>query len=151
MVTDDGNGMSHDDALLAFTPHATSKITTIDDLHHIRTLGFRGEALASIAAVSCVTLVTKTGGEAAGTKIVIEGGEIKERSLTGAPAGTRVLVEDLFFNTPARKKFQKSKNTELANIHAIMEGICLAHPDISFRLFHNRNGTAGDRPHARHP
>ena len=80
MVTDDGNGMSHDDALLAFTPHATSKITTIDDLHHIRTLGFRGEALASIAAVSRVTLVTKTGGEAAGTKIVIEGGEIKEHS-----------------------------------------------------------------------
>ncbi len=138
-VTDDGSGMSHEDALLAFTPHATSKIATIDDLLHIRTLGFRGEALASIAAVSRVTLVTKTDGETAGTKIVIEGGEIKEHSIIGAPAGTSVLVEDLFFNTPARKKFQKSKNTELAHIHAILEGICLAHPDISFRLFHNRH------------
>lgn len=138
-VTDDGSGMSDEDALLAFTPHATSKIATIDDLHHIRTLGFRGEALASIAAVSRVTLVTRTDDGAAGTKIVIEGGEIQEHAVTGAPAGTSVLVGDLFFNTPARKKFQKSRNTELAHIHAIMEGICLAHPDISFRLFHNRN------------
>jgi len=140
-VTDDGSGMSHDDALLAFTPHATSKIATVDDLNHIRTLGFRGEALASIAAVSRVTLVTKPEGAGhAGTKIVIEGGEVKEHAVTGAPAGTSVLVENLFFNTPARKKFQKSKNTELAHIHAIMEGICLANPEISFRLFHNRAG-----------
>ena len=137
-VTDDGTGMSHDDALLAFTPHATSKIASIDDLHHIRTLGFRGEALASIAAVSRVTLVTKTEHETGGTKVVIEGGEIKENTVTGAPEGTGVLVENLFFNTPARKKFQKSKNTELAHIHAIMEGICIANPDISFRLFHNK-------------
>ncbi|MDD1705281.1 MAG: DNA mismatch repair endonuclease MutL [Methanoregula sp.] len=138
-VTDDGSGMSQEDALLAFTPHATSKIAGIGDLDHIRTLGFRGEALASIAAVARVTMITKAGeGSAtAGTKVVIEGGEVKEHSLTGAPAGTSILVEDLFFNTPARKKFQKSKNTELARIHAIMEGICLANPEISFRLFHN--------------
>jgi len=138
-VTDDGSGMSHGDALLAFTPHATSKIAGINDLDHIRTLGFRGEALASIAAVARVTMLTKPGeGTAtAGTMIVIEGGEIKEHSPTGAPAGTSILVEDLFFNTPARKKFQKSRNTELAHIHAIMEGICLANPEISFRLFHN--------------
>jgi DNA mismatch repair protein MutL len=138
-VTDDGSGMSHDEVRLAFTSHATSKITIIDDLYHIHTLGFRGEALASIAAVSRVTLVTKTGGGSAGTKIVIEGGEIKEHVATGAPVGTSVLVENLFFNTPARKKFQKSKNTELAHIHSIMEGICLANPDISFRLYNNHH------------
>ncbi len=138
-VTDDGSGMSHDDALLAFTPHATSKISGIGDLDHIRTLGFRGEALASIAAVARVTMITKPGEDAgsAGTKIIIAGGEVEEHSPTGAPAGTSILVEDLFFNTPARKKFQKSKNTELSHIHAIMEGICLANPEISFRLFHN--------------
>jgi DNA mismatch repair protein MutL len=138
-VTDDGSGMSHDDTMLAFTPHATSKIASIHDLNDIRTLGFRGEALASIAAVARVTLVTKTADESAGTRIVIEGGEVREHAATGAPAGTSVLVEDLFFNTPARKKFQKSKNTELAHIHAIMEGICLANPEISFRLFHNQH------------
>jgi DNA mismatch repair protein MutL len=138
-VTDDGSGMSHDDAQLAFTPHATSKIASLDDLNRIRTLGFRGEALASIAAVARVTLITKTADESAGTRIVIEGGEVREHTATGAPAGTSVLVENLFFNTPARKKFQKSKNTELAHVHAIMEGICLANPEISFRLFHNQH------------
>jgi DNA mismatch repair protein MutL len=140
-IIDDGSGMSPADALLAFTPHATSKITRIDDLHRIHTLGFRGEALASIAAVSRVTLTTRlrNAGEVSGTKVLIEGGEIQETGETGAPEGTNVLVEDLFFNTPARKKFQKSKNTEIAHIHAILEGICLAHPEISFRLYSNQN------------
>ena len=140
-VTDDGCGMSAADAALAFAPHATSKITTIEDLHSIHTLGFRGEALASIAAVAKVTLVSKPrkSGAVAGTKIVISGGVQKENAEVGAPEGTSVTVEDLFFNTPARKKFQKSKNTEIAHIHAIMEGICLSHPEISFRLFHNKN------------
>jgi DNA mismatch repair protein MutL len=138
-VTDDGKGMSHKDALLAFTPHATSKIVTIDDLHRIRTLGFRGEALATIAAVARVILVTKMEGESSGTKVVVEGGKIQEHSITGAPVGTSIMVENLFFNTPARKKFQKSRNTELAHTHAIMEGICLSHPEISFRFYHNRS------------
>ncbi|HXX54533.1 MAG TPA: DNA mismatch repair endonuclease MutL [Methanoregula sp.] len=140
-VTDDGSGMTHDDALLAFTPHATSKIERIDDLRHIHTLGFRGEALASIAAVSRVTLVTRptTGSDPAGTRVVIQGETILEHAPTGTPAGTSVLVENLFFNTPARKKFQKSRNTELAHILTILEGICLANPGISFRLFHNRH------------
>jgi DNA mismatch repair protein MutL len=140
-IIDDGCGMSPTDALLAFTPHATSKITRIDDLFHIHTLGFRGEALASIAAVSRVTLTTRPYGTGvvAGTKVVIEGGKIKETGDTGAPEGTMVLVEDLFFNTPARKKFQKSKNTEISHIHALLEGICLAHPEISFRLFTDQN------------
>ncbi len=140
-VTDDGCGMSAADALLAFTPHATSKITTIEDLSRIHTLGFRGEALASIAAVSKVTLVSKprTRGVVAGERVVIAGGTVTENTGTGAPEGTSILVEDLFFNTPARKKFLKSKNTEIAHIHAIMEGICLSHPEISFRLFTNQS------------
>jgi len=140
-IIDDGSGMSPTDALLAFTPHATSKITRIDDLHRIHTLGFRGEALASIAAVSRVTLTTRprNAGEGTGTKVLVEGGEIQGTGEIGAPEGTNVLVEDLFYNTPARKKFQKSKNTEIAHIHAILEGICLAHPRISFRLYTNQN------------
>jgi DNA mismatch repair protein MutL len=140
-INDNGSGMSPADALLAFSPHATSKITRIDDLHNIHTLGFRGEALASIAAVSRVTLTTRlrNAGEVTGTKVLVEGGEIRETGEIGVPEGTTVLVEDLFFNTPARKKFQKSKNTEIAQIHAILEGICLAHPEISFRLYTNQN------------
>jgi DNA mismatch repair protein MutL len=138
-VTDDGCGMSPADADLAFVAHATSKIDSLDDLNHIRTLGFRGEALATIAAVSRVTLVTKPrdSGAVPGTRMVVEGGSIREKHGTGAPDGTSILVEDLFFNTPARKKFQKSKNTELSHIHDIMEGICLSHPGIAFHIHHN--------------
>ncbi|AGB02502.1 DNA mismatch repair endonuclease MutL [Methanoregula formicica] len=138
-ITDDGCGMVPEDALLAFTPHATSKITEIRDLDTIRTLGFRGEALASIAAVARVTLITRPRDDelAAGTRIVIAGGEILENSAIGAPGGTTVLVEDLFYNTPARKKFQKSRATELAHIIGMLEGIILAHPTIAFRLTYN--------------
>ncbi len=138
-VKDDGCGMSPADAALAFVPHATSKITTPADLNHIRTLGFRGEALATIAAVSRVTLVTKPrdSGAVPGTRLVIEGGTILDQAGTGAPDGTSILVEDLFFNTPARRKFLKSKNTELSHIHDILEGICLSHPETAFHLTYN--------------
>jgi DNA mismatch repair protein MutL len=138
-VTDDGSGMSPADAELAFAPHATSKITAIDDLFKIHTLGFRGEALASIAAVAKVTLVTKPRGSdtVAGTRLVVIGGVKKEKGETGAPEGTSILVEELFFNTPARKKFQKNLNTELARIHGLLEGIFLAYPQVSFRFSHN--------------
>ncbi len=138
-VTDDGCGMSPADAELAFSPHATSKIATIDDIFSIRTLGFRGEALASIAAVAKVTLVTRerSGAALAGTKLVVLGGKIIEKGSTGAPEGTNILVEELFYNTPARKKFQKNLNTELARIHAILEGIVLAWPQVAFRFSHN--------------
>ncbi|MGB9176542.1 MAG: DNA mismatch repair endonuclease MutL [Methanoregula sp.] len=138
-VTDNGCGMSPADAGLAFFPHATSKIASPDDLNRIRTLGFRGEALATIAAVSRVTLVTKprNSGIVPGTRVVVEGGTILETSGTGTPDGTSVLVENIFFNTPARKKFLKSRNTELAHIHDICEGICLSHPDIAFHLAYN--------------
>jgi DNA mismatch repair protein MutL len=140
-VTDDGCGMSATDVNMAFVPHATSKITTIDDLDRIHTLGFRGEALATIAAVARVTLVTKLrdSGAVPGIRFVIEGGEIRDTSGCGSPDGTSILVEDLFFNTPARKKFQKSRNTELAHIHDILEGICLTHPDVAFHM--SINGT----------
>src|SRR5665647_3256756 len=138
-ITDDGMGMTPDDAVFAFTSHATSKISGIEDLNHITTLGFRGEALASIAAVARITLITRLRGTSvSGTKVVVEGGKLLAKSDFGAPEGTSVLVEDLFFNTPARKKFQKSKNTEIGHIHALLEGICLSHPEISFRLFFNR-------------
>ena len=138
-VTDDGTGMSPADAEMAFAPHATSKISSVEDIFAIRTLGFRGEALASIAAVAKVTLVTKQKGDAAvaGTRIVILGGEVREKGNIGAPEGTGVLVEELFYNTPARKKFQKNLNTELARIHEVLEGIALAYPQISFRFSHN--------------
>ncbi len=140
-VIDDGSGMSPADAVLAFAPHATSKIRRIEDLPQAQTLGFRGEALASIAAVSRVTLVTRlrAPGIIGGTKVVVEGGNILQACDTGAPEGTSILVKDLFFNTPARKKFQKSRNTELAHIYAFLEGISLAHPGISFRLVTNRD------------
>ncbi len=140
-ITDDGCGMSPQDAALAFVPHATSKIADIRDLDTIHTLGFRGEALASIAAVSRVTLITKLqgSGTVAGTKIVIAGGIVKEHAAIGAPEGTSILVEDLFFNIPARKKFLKTINTELAHIHTIMEGVCFSHTECSFRLFYNNH------------
>lgn len=139
-VTDDGCGMYPDDAELAFVPHATSKIRSAKDLEAIRTLGFRGEALASIAAVSRVTLVTKPCDKEilAGTQVVIEGGERRDKRDVGAPEGTSILVEDLFYNTPARKKFQKSLPTELAHIQRAVGGAALSHPDVAFTLTLNR-------------
>jgi DNA mismatch repair protein MutL len=138
-VTDNGIGMSPHDAVLAFAPHATSKISGISDLDSLMTLGFRGEALASIAAISKVTLCTKPrgAGVVAGTRVVIEGGIIREQRETGTPEGTYILVTDLFFNTPARKKFQKSAAAEIAHITGIIEGLALAHPEISVHLIHN--------------
>ncbi|HDR73413.1 MAG TPA: DNA mismatch repair endonuclease MutL [Methanoculleus sp.] len=138
-IVDDGTGMSRENVRLAFLRHATSKLRAIDDLHRIRSMGFRGEALASIAAVARVEVVTKPRGSGAvpATRLVISGGEIVEDEETGAPDGTSVAVEDLFFNTPARKKFLKSTQTEVRHMYAIMEQIALAHPDLSFRLLHN--------------
>jgi DNA mismatch repair protein MutL len=153
-VVDDGTGMSEQNARLAFMRHATSKLQAIDDLHRIRSMGFRGEALASIAAVARVEVVTKPGGSGAvsATRLVITGGEIVEEGEVGAPYGTSITVEDLFYNTPARKKFMKSVQTEMRHIYAGMEQIALAHPEISFRLLHNgkekittqKNGTLLD-------
>lgn len=137
-VTDNGCGMGADDARLAFTPHTTSKIMCIGDLDNCRTLGFRGEALASIAAVSHVTLVTmeRDGGQSA-TEVIVRGGDLEKVTGTGAPAGTTITVRDLFFNTPARKKFQKTVGSEVTTITRTIEAFAIANPGIAFLFVHN--------------
>jgi DNA mismatch repair protein MutL len=133
-VADDGQGMSRDDALLAFERHATSKLRTADDLLSIATLGFRGEALPSIASVARVTLETATGDEAAGTHIEIAGGKILHVDDAALPRGTTLAVADLFFNTPARRKFLRAESTELAHVTALVTHYALAHPEKHFEL-----------------
>jgi DNA mismatch repair protein MutL len=139
-VADDGQGMNRDDALLAFERHATSKLRTADDLLAIATLGFRGEALPSIASVARVTLETATGsfadGESsgAGTRVEIAGGKILRVEDTALPRGTTIAVADLFFNTPARRKFLRAESTELAHVTALVTHYALAHPEKHFEF-----------------
>jgi len=137
-VADDGQGMNRDDALLAFERHATSKLRTADDLLSIATLGFRGEALPSIASVARVTLETATGpstGQAeTGTRVEIAGGKILHVDDAALPRGTTVAVADLFFNTPARRKFLRAESTELAHVTALVTHYALAHPEKHFEL-----------------
>jgi DNA mismatch repair protein MutL len=135
-VTDDGCGMSEDDGLLALERHATSKIHGADDLLSIRTLGFRGEALPSIASVSRLTLITRTAGTEEGVKLQVEGGKRAAAVPTAAPVGTMVRVEDLFHNTPARRKFLKSDATELAQIVDLMARYAMIYPEVTFVLRH---------------
>jgi DNA mismatch repair protein MutL len=133
-VVDDGCGMSHDDALLAFERHATSKIRSAEDLFEISTLGFRGEALPSMAAVSRLVLETRHASENSGTRVEIVGGKLRDVKEVAWAVGTHVEVRDLFFNTPARRKFLKSESTELGHIASLVTHYALAHPDKSFRL-----------------
>ena len=133
-VADDGHGMNRDDALLAFERHATSKLRTADDLLSIATLGFRGEALPSIASVARVTLETATGDEPAGTRVEIAGGKILHVDDAALPRGTTLAVADLFFNTPARRKFLRAESTELAHVTALVTHYALAHPEKHFEL-----------------
>lgn len=133
-ITDDGCGMMRDDALLAFERHATSKIKDADDLLNIDTLGFRGEALPSIAAVSRLALETRAPEEPSGTVVEIAGGKILKLEESGLPAGTSIAVRDLFFNTPARKKFLKSESTELSHLASLVTHYALAHPEKHFEL-----------------
>jgi len=135
-VADDGEGMSREDALLALSRHATSKISSERDLETISTLGFRGEALPSIAAVSRLTLSTKREGDIAGTEVSVEGGVLRDVREVGRDVGTTVEVRDLFFNTPARRKFLRSTETELRHITQVVTELALAHPDVAFSLFH---------------
>lgn len=135
-VVDDGEGMSAEDAVCAFSRHATSKVATLDDLQRITTLGFRGEALASIAAVSCTTLVTRREGESGATEVRVEHGRILETRAAGAPPGTRVEVADLFGNTPARRKFLKAPATEVAHVNELVTRMALAFPNVGFILRH---------------
>jgi DNA mismatch repair protein MutL len=136
-VIDDGAGMDKEDALLSFQRHATSKIKKEDDLFFINTLGFRGEALASIASVSKVDMKTSQG--SVGTHIYIEGGRVLTNEESDARKGTTIEVSDLFYNTPARLKYLKSLQTELANVTAFIEKLSLSHEDISFTLTNNDN------------
>jgi DNA mismatch repair protein MutL len=133
-VTDNGCGMLRDDALLAFERHATSKIKDAEDLLNIDTLGFRGEALPSIAAVSRVALQTRASEEASGTVVEIAGGKILKVEESGLPCGTSIAIRDLFFNTPARKKFLKAESTELSHLASLVTHYALAHPEKHFEL-----------------
>lgn len=133
-VTDNGCGIARDDVPTAFLSHATSKIQKADDLDAIFTLGFRGEALASVAAVSRVELMTKTADEFAGTRAVLEGGEVLSVEDAGCPNGTTLIIRDLFYNTPARMKFLKSDRAEGSAVALIADRIALSHPEISVRF-----------------
>ena len=136
-ITDNGCGIPQDQVRTAFFRHATSKITKADDLHHILSLGFRGEALSSIAAVAQVELITKTSDEFTGTRYVIEGGIEKSMEDVGAPDGTTFIVRNLFFNTPVRAKFLKTAATEAGYISNIMEQLALSNPQIAFKFVVN--------------
>ena len=136
-VSDNGVGMRHDDAILAIERYATSKISSDDDLFSIRTLGFRGEALPSIAAVSRFKLITRDHTVDTGTEISVDGGKIKNVAEIGAPEGTLISVRQLFYNTPARQKFLKTVGTEMSHIADIVARIALGHPQVQFRLIHN--------------
>lgn len=137
-VSDNGKGMTREDAMLAVMRHATSKIRTAEDLTQVLSLGFRGEALASISAVSKFILMTRQEGDALGTELAMEGGTLLHTEDVGCALGTTISVEDLFFNTPARKKFLKKPQTETTNINHIVTKLSLSHPEIAFKLIANQ-------------
>jgi DNA mismatch repair protein MutL len=136
-ITDDGSGMSETDARMSFEKHATSKISSADDLFAVRTMGFRGEALASIAAIAQVDMRTRLTDADLGTRIAIEGGKVSVQEPVQCPAGTTIIVKNLFFNIPARRNFLKSDAVELKNCIEELYRVALAHPQIAFRLIHN--------------
>ena len=136
-VIDNGSGMSPDDAVLCFERHATSKLSSAEDLHHILTFGFRGEALASIAAVAEVTLRTRIASEEAGVEVVMAASENKGTREVSCPVGTNISVRNLFYNIPARRKFLKSDNVELRHIVEEFQRVALTRPEIAFSLTHN--------------
>lgn len=136
-VTDDGEGMTQDDARMAFQRHATSKLRSDDDLSRIQTMGFRGEALPSIAAVSRVSVTTTARSADRGTRLALTGGQLDQVEDSPAVPGTRVEVTDLFFNTPARRKFLRSSSTEFSHVSHVVQQAALAWPQVGFRLIHN--------------
>ena len=136
-ITDNGSGIAPEEIKLAFLRHSTSKIKSIEDLMNVSSLGFRGEALSSIAAVSQIELVTKTADSFTGIRYVIEGGKEVSFEEVGAPDGTTFMIRNLFFNTPVRRKFLKTAATEAGYINALLEHLSLSHPDISFRFISN--------------
>ena len=136
-VTDNGCGMTPEDARLSIVRHATSKIRSVENIYHIASLGFRGEALPSIMSVSKGRITTRRHDEDMGTVLEIEGGEVQSVEPCGAPAGTTVEVRDLFYNVPARKKFLKSERTESSRINSMVGKMALANPNVAFRLINN--------------
>lgn len=136
-VTDNGAGIKKDEVKIAFLRHATSKLVTVEDLLSISSLGFRGEALASIAAVAQVEMITKTADDVTGLRYQIHGGKEISSEEIGAPGGTTIIVRNLFYNTPARKKFMKTDATETSYIYDLMCRICMSHPEISFKFIVN--------------
>lgn len=145
-VADDGIGMEKEDALLALKRHATSKLSSIDDLTLIETLGFRGEALPSIASVSKLELMTRTKDALQGTKVTVEGGTVESVKECGCSPGTRVSVRDLFYNVPARLKFLKTETTEMNHISNQVTWAALAHPTVKFKLIHDNRTLLDVRP-----
>ncbi|MDR2472265.1 MAG: DNA mismatch repair endonuclease MutL, partial [Tannerella sp.] len=140
-VIDNGKGMSETDARMAFERHATSKIASVDDLFALRTMGFRGEALASIAAVAQVELKTRPKDADTGTRLLIAGSALEVSEPSGCPEGSVFSVKNIFYNVPARRKFLKTNETEFRHIITEFERVALAHPDIAFSLVHNENIT----------
>ena len=142
-----GGGIEKEQVRKAFLPHATSKIRSASDLETVVSLGFRGEALSSIASVAKVELVTKTDEGISGIRYVIEGGEEKSYDEIGCPEGTTFIIRNLFFNTPARRKFLKSKMTEAGYVESFIQRLALSHPDISFKFIcdnKNKISTSGN-------
>ena len=136
-ITDNGCGIERDDVRSAFLRHSTSKIRSVDDLVHIGSLGFRGEALSSISAVAQVELITKTRDQTFGTLYRIAGGKEEDLEDTGAPDGTTFIIRQLFYNTPARRKFLKTPMTEASHVGDLMTRLALSHPHISFQFINN--------------
>ncbi len=137
-ITDDGCGMSETDARMAFERHATSKISSVNDLFTIKTMGFRGEALASIAAIAQVELRSRRLEQELGTQVIIEASEVKSQDFCQCPAGTTLMIKNLFFNVPARRKFLKGDNVEMRHILEEFQRVALANPDLNFNLFNDR-------------
>jgi|AntRauTorckE6833_2_1112554.scaffolds.fasta_scaffold00309_4 DNA mismatch repair protein MutL len=136
-VIDDGSGIKPDQVKLAFSRYATSKIESADDLFSLSSLGFRGEALASISSISKVEIISRHKDEVKGKKLVIEGGEIKEDTTIGAPVGTNITIKDIFFNTPARYKYMKTTRTEFRHISDILNKEVISFPNINFKFYHD--------------
>lgn len=148
-ITDNGHGMDKDDIDLAFKRHSTSKLSTIDDIYSVLSLGFRGEALASVASVSKVEVLSKTKDSDVGTQTLIEGGEIKEKNTIGSPKGTSIIVRELFYNLPVRRKFLKGVNIESNHISDIINKLALGNPKISFNFINDGRNLLKTRKNSR--
>lgn len=143
-ITDNGCGIEKEQIEMAFLRHSTSKIRKVEDLYTISSLGFRGEALSSISAVAQVELLTKTAGSFIGSRFLINGGKKVSLEEIGVPEGTTIIVRNLFYNTPARKKFLKSATTEGNYIQNLVEKLALSHPEISFKFINNQSDKITD-------